>query len=34
MEKKFIISIGRQLGSGGREVAKMLAPRLGVPVYD
>lgn len=34
MEKKFIISIGRQLGSGGREVARLLAQRLGVPVYD
>ena len=34
MEKNFIISIGRQLGSGGREIAKLLAERLGIPVYD
>ena len=34
MEEKYIISIGRQLGSGGREIAKKLADRLGIPVYD
>lgn len=34
MEEKFIISIGRQLGSGGREIAKKLAERLNIPVYD
>jgi cytidylate kinase len=34
MEKKYIISIGRQLGSGGREIAQKLAERLNIPVYD
>jgi len=29
-----IITIGRQTGSGGREVARLLAERLGVPYYD
>lgn len=33
-EKKVIITIGRQFGSGGREVAKVLGEKLGVPVYD
>jgi cytidylate kinase len=34
MEEKYIISIGRQLGSGGREIAKKLGERLNIPVYD
>ena len=34
MDKKFVITIGRQLGSGGKAVAEMLGQRLGVPVYD
>ena len=34
MKQHFIISIGRQLGSGGREIAKKLAERLNIPVYD
>ena len=34
MEEKYIISIGRQLGSGGREIAQKLAQRLNIPVYD
>lgn len=34
MEDKYIISIGRQLGSGGREIAKRLSERLNIPVYD
>ena len=29
-----MITIGRQLGSGGKAVAEMLGQRLGVPVYD
>lgn len=29
-----VITIGRQFGSGGREVGHMLAKMLGVPVYD
>jgi cytidylate kinase len=34
MEEKYIISIGRQLGSGGREIAAKLAERLNINVYD
>ncbi len=33
-EKKMIITIGRQYGSGGAEVGKKLGQRLGVDVYD
>ncbi len=32
--KQFVITIGRQLGSGGREVAERLARELGVKAYD
>ena len=32
--KQFVITIGRQLGSGGKEVAERLARELGVKVYD
>lgn len=32
--KNFVISIGRQLGSGGKEIAEKLANRLNIPVYD
>lgn len=32
--KQFVITIGRQLGSGGKEMAEMLARELGVSVYD
>lgn len=31
---KNIILIDRQYGSGGREVGKMLADKLGIPFYD
>lgn len=34
MEKKVIITIGRQYGSGGAEVGKKLGKKLGLPVYD
>ena len=34
MNKKFCITIGREFGSGGREIAKKLGERLGVNVYD
>ena len=34
MEKKLVVTIGRQLGSGGKAVADMLGARLDVPVYD
>ena len=29
-----IITIGREYGSGGREIGKLLAEKLGVPFYD
>ena len=32
--KQFVITIGRQLGSGGKEMAEVLARELGVKVYD
>lgn len=32
--KNFIISIGRQLGSGGKEIAEKLGERLNINVYD
>ena len=31
---KSIITIGRQYGSGGREIGKKLADQLGIPFYD
>ena len=34
MEQKLIITIGRQYGSGGRMVGKMLAERLGISFYN
>jgi cytidylate kinase len=34
MDEKFIITIGRQLGSGGRQIGMKLAERLGIPFYD
>ena len=34
MNEKFIINIGRQLGSGGREVGEKLAHRFGISFYD
>lgn len=32
--EKFVINIGRQLGSGGRTVGEIIARRLGVRLYD
>lgn len=32
--KKFVITIGRQFASGGKEIGKMLAKRLDVDFYD
>ena len=32
--EKFVITINRELGSGGKTVAKKLAEKLGVPYYD
>lgn len=34
MEKQFIVSISREFGSGGHEIAKRVAETLGVPLYD
>ncbi|MCI8994440.1 MAG: cytidylate kinase-like family protein [Lachnospiraceae bacterium] len=34
MAKNTVITIGRQYGSGGRDVGKLLAERMGVPCYD
>lgn len=34
MEKKIIINIGRQLGSGGGEIARILAEEFGCKLYD
>ncbi len=33
-EKNFVITIGRQFGSGGRELGKLLASKLGIAYYD
>ncbi len=34
MNEKYVINIGRQLGSGGREIGKKLAKELGIAFYD
>ena len=34
MEKKILINIGRQFGSGGKAVARILGDKLGIRVYD
>jgi cytidylate kinase len=34
MDKKFFITIGRQLGSGGREIGEKLATQLSISFYD
>ena len=34
MNKKFVITIGRQLGSGGRSIADILARHYGITAYD
>lgn len=34
MEKQLIISIGREFGSGGHEIAEILAKRFDIPLYD
>ena len=31
---KTIITIGREYGSGGKEVSKKLSEKLGIPFYD
>lgn len=32
--EKIIITIGRQFGSGGREIGKKLAEKFGISYYD
>lgn len=32
--KKYVITIGREFGSGGKEIAQKLAERLGIKYYD
>ncbi len=34
MKKEYVITIGRQLGSGGREIGEKLAAHLGISFYD
>lgn len=34
MEYKMVMNIGREFGSGGREIGKLVAERLGIPYYD
>lgn len=34
MEKRFVVTIGREFGTGGRQIAVELAKILGVEVYD
>ena len=34
MARKILISIGREFGSGGKAVARILGDKLGIPVYD
>ena len=34
MKEHFVITVGREYGSGGREIAKFVAQKLNVPFYD
>jgi len=34
MAQRYVITIGRQLGSGGREIGQELSARLGIAFYD
>ena len=34
MKNPLIITIGREYGSGGRQIGKALAERLGISFYD
>lgn len=34
MNENYIITIGRQLGSGGRQIGNILSEKLGIPCYD
>lgn len=33
-DKKYVITVGRQFGSGGREFAKLVSDAFGIPFYD
>lgn len=34
MDEKYVINIGRQLGSGGKEIGEKLSAKLGISFYD
>jgi cytidylate kinase len=34
MKKKYVITIGRQLGSGGKQIGELLSQKLEIPCYD
>ena len=34
MKEQLIVAIGREFGSGGHEIARQLAARLNLPLYD
>lgn len=34
MKEKYVITIGRQFGSGGREIGRIVANKLGIKYYD
>ena len=34
MNGNYVVNIGRQLGSGGKEIGEKLAARLGIDFYD
>ena len=34
MEKKILLCIGRQVGSGAIQIAKLLSEELNIPLYD
>ena len=34
LNEQFVITINRELGSGGRTIGEKLAEKLGVPFYD
>ena len=34
MTKRCIVTIGREYGSGGREIGEKLAEKLGISFYD
>ena len=34
MSNRTVITIGRQFGSGGRAIGRLVAEKLGIPFYD